>query len=620
GSTVQFDSNSAANLATNNDLIGLSLTAVAVGANVPGPLSIGGNGFTLTGAVGIDMGTASQSLNVSLTAGQVITLGGNQTWRVGIGATGSNQTLTINSPIVGAANLTLGVTNQASGSSGTIQLLAVNTYSGDTVVGGPNTTYVLGTNSPFGTGTVTQSSFNSAPRYQTSGDIHISNAMNWGSGFMYTAASTGSLTFDGPITLTGNTAGQVNRTVNNASNSTVTFNGTITMSAVGDTLAKTLLLQPASGSVVVNGVVQDAVGGVVGLFTKAGAGTLTINNTTSTFGGQVALQNGVTEVTLLADQNSPSSLGSGATAAPINVGTGATAATLRYIGGTNSSTNRQLRLLGTTGGATLDASGTGTVSFTSTAFGAAGAGAKTLTLTGSNTGLNTIAGAINQNSATNNTSVTKTGPGTWNLTGANTYTGPTTVSGGTLLVNNAAGIITGAGAVTVSGATASGGPFGTLGGNGGIAPAVTVQAGAGGGGNGVIAPGASTGVSIGSLALGGGLTLPGTYTADVQTGPNANDLIAVTGNLDLTGGTLNLPATNSYDPAGAAYTLLTYTGTLTGAFATTPGLPSNYAVSYATPGQVNLVPSPVPEPAFVLLACGGLAAVARWRRTRVVST
>jgi hypothetical protein len=146
---------------------------------------------------------------------------------------------------------------------------------------------------------------------------------------------------------------------------------------------------------------------------------------------------------------------------------------------------------------------------------------------------------------------------------------------------------------------------------------VTIQAGSGGGANAVIAPGAATGVNIGTLAIGGDLGLAGTYTADVQTGPNLTDLVAVGGNLDLTGGTLNLPLTNTYDaPASnTTYTLVTYGGTLTGTFASVSNLPSGYLVSYATPGQVNL--TPVPEPVAVLLACGGAAATwAAWRRRR----
>src|SRR5207302_952612 len=126
-----------------------------------GPITIGGQGFTLAASPGIDLAQttttlATQPLTISLAAGQSITLGVNQTWRLGNGATGSGQTLTINSPITGgaAAGLTFGVTNQGSGSSGTVVLNALNTYQGATQLGGPNTTYVLGTSSPFGTGNV----------------------------------------------------------------------------------------------------------------------------------------------------------------------------------------------------------------------------------------------------------------------------------------------------------------------------------------------------------------------------------------------------------------------------------------------------------------------------------
>ena len=77
------------------------------------------------------------------------------------------------------------------------------------------------------------------------------------------------------------------------------------------------------------------------------------------------------------------------------------------------------------------------MAFTSPTLGTPGKGDKTLTLTGTNTGANAIAGVITNNSTVNTTAVTKSGPGTWNLTGANTYTGATQIIDGTLLVNNA---------------------------------------------------------------------------------------------------------------------------------------------------------------------------------------
>jgi autotransporter-associated beta strand protein len=82
--------------------------------------------------------------------------------------------------------------------------------------------------------------------------------------------------------------------------------------------------------------------------------------------------------------------------------------------------------------------------------GASTAGAKTLFLTGSNTGANTLGGVIGNGSGT--LTVTKTGGGAWTLTGTNTYSGATTVSAGTLTLGGANGSI-GSSAVTTTGGT-----------------------------------------------------------------------------------------------------------------------------------------------------------------------
>ena len=96
---------------------------------------------------------------------------------------------------------------------------------------------------------------------------------------------------------------------------------------------------------------------------------------------------------------------------------------------------------------------------TSLSFGYA---ARTLTLTGTSTATNTLAGILQDSSAagTGTLSLTKSGLGTWVLTGANAYSGVTTVSAGTLLVNGNAIAVTNAVSVT-NGATFGG--TGTIG-------------------------------------------------------------------------------------------------------------------------------------------------------------
>ncbi|QOV89751.1 autotransporter-associated beta strand repeat-containing protein [Humisphaera borealis] len=76
----------------------------------------------------------------------------------------------------------------------------------------------------------------------------------------------------------------------------------------------------------------------------------------------------------------------------------------------------------------------------------------TLNLNGTNTGGNAVTGII-ANGTGGALSLTKSGTGTWVLSGANTYTGLTTVSAGALTVTNAAGLgTTAAGTSVTSGA------------------------------------------------------------------------------------------------------------------------------------------------------------------------
>ena len=96
------------------------------------------------------------------------------------------------------------------------------------------------------------------------------------------------------------------------------------------------------------------------------------------------------------------------------------------------------RILELNQSATIDHSGSGTLTFSTAPV--VGANTKTLTLQGSAAGVGEIAGAIGPGTGT--TSLTKAGTGTWRLSGANTYAGATLVNGGTLALSGSLGATT----------------------------------------------------------------------------------------------------------------------------------------------------------------------------------
>ena len=191
--------------------------------------------------------------------------------------------------------------------------------------------------------------------------------------------------------------------------------------------------------------------GTLGL-TKLGSNTLTLSGT-NTYNGSTTIAAGTLSVSSIGNNGSSSNVGSGSA---INIGSFSSTGTLLYTGAAQT-TNRTIVLSGTTGGAVIDQSGTGTLRFTS-AVAATGVGNKTLTLQGSGTG--ELSGVVSDNLAnTATTALVKAGTGIWTLSANNTYTGGTTLSSGTLGINATAALGT-TGNITFSGGTmqfASGG-------------------------------------------------------------------------------------------------------------------------------------------------------------------
>jgi fibronectin-binding autotransporter adhesin len=166
------------------------------------------------------------------------------------------------------------------------------------------------------------------------------------------------------------------------------------------------------------------------------------------------------------------------------------------------------------------------------AFGAAPD--RTLTLTGANTGNNSLASTIGNASDGGVVGVTKAGAGKWILSGNNSYTGATNVDSGTLLIN---GNHSGAGVTTV----ASGG---TLGGTGTVGGSLLMEEGS-------------------------------AFVTEFASG--AIDPMAILGDVNLSalGNTLNVIGTG----VGTSWVIATYTGMLTGQF---ENVASGYGVNYGT--------------------------------------
>jgi fibronectin-binding autotransporter adhesin len=360
---------------------------------------------------------------------------------------------------------------------------------------------------------------------------------------------------------------------------------------------------------------------------KAGVGTWVLNQT-NTYTGATTITGGILNFNSLAAGGANSSIGAGSVA---NTNLVLNGGTLQYTGSSAQTTNR-LFTVGAAGG-TIDSSGSNNanpLTFTGTGdLGASTTGNRTLTLTGSNTGANSIAGNIVDPSS-GATSLTKSGDGTWVLTGTNTYTGTTTVNAGTLLVN---GSTASGSAVTVNG--------GTLGGTGTVGGALTVASGGTvrgdtGTGTGTLTTGSVTINSGGSLfaniaAPGTNSTLAlGSNTLDLKT----NSKLALTGlggfsNTSAGSYTLATLTDNTLLLDGAATTNGQVFGTyIEGTGATGPVVldMSSFTATLAVGDTLQLSRSgnnlvlnftPVPEPATVLglgaLGLGLIGGVRRWR-------
>lgn len=322
-------------------------------------------------------------------------------------------TVIINAPVTGTGGV------QIPTGGGSVELFGNNTYSGGTSVSSSATLTWFNNDNSFGTGPINlnSSSGSFANLLSTGGSsgspltITLANTWtNFTGGFVNFASAaftpvvcTGPWylqTFNSNIRNNGDTSASLtlNGVINGSGSLTFSGNngGTIILGGANKYTGKTII---AGGS---------SIPGVGVTVSVASINSVSGGSPSSNLGAPTTVANGT-----------------------IGIGNGTFTPTLIYTGPGETS-DRAIDLPGASGGAILQADGTGPLVLTANNT-ATGNGAKTLTLQGSNTGANSIGKIVDSGNGA--TAVVKAQAGSWKLTGANTYTGGTILNAGALEIS-----------------------------------------------------------------------------------------------------------------------------------------------------------------------------------------
>lgn len=351
----------------------------------------------------------------------------------GIEKTGAGTLILDPSAIVfnGTVNITGGSLRVSNGAS-----LGTSTANGAITLGGGVGTLEVRTDSPasFSTRRVTMGGSGNATVFldHAVGGQLLNQTIQFAPLTLTAGGTTRTLTINGRngygLTFVGDSVGGAiggSNSITINANGPVTFDGNFWNNTATTARTLTMTVNTGSQATITGNLIAS---GAAHVLSKAGAGTLTILGNDSAYTGVTTISAGTLAISSFGSINN--------NAVGVNIGATTVVGTLDIIGNDltigQASTSKVINLAGTTGGATINANQTGTspgLIFNAN-FTATGAGAKTLTLGGTNKADNTINGIIPENGGA--TSVIKTGSGTWVLAGSNNYAGATTITNGTL--------------------------------------------------------------------------------------------------------------------------------------------------------------------------------------------
>ena len=340
---------------------------------------------------------------------------------------------------------------QATWSATNFKTWAINFAKGTILIGNNNALgptangqkFTIGGGNAFNSASNTQST--DVVRVLTNGNYTIANELILGAS---TSAPAANYTFGGNTNSNSNFTGNVTVNMSGTVYQVATTGGnklTVSGSISAGAAAKTLTFN-ALGDITASGVIGGGSFSDLAI-NKQGEGTLVLSNT-NTYTGVTTIGSGTISVANIGN--------GGATSGTTNLGrASATASNIVFAGGTlkytgsGETTDRAFTLGSGETGSTIDASGSGALVLSASSHDYTGTSTRTLTLTGTNTNYNDFRGVIAD--STGATSLTKSGAGTWNLSGTNTFTGTTTLSAGTLRAS-AAGAL-GSGSLSISAGT-----------------------------------------------------------------------------------------------------------------------------------------------------------------------